>query len=138
MAKYLITVLPLFTLAMADYNNPPANIKLTPPDLDLLKNMHTTEQYWYDHMIGAYTQTDLQKEKWGKFDVLFNNPHHLNIQVFKWAEGGYESPGDCWRACEWFFSEAVKSRVDHFQCDHRPGGNTHCWMGYAPKVGPLA
>lgn len=98
--------------------------------------MMTANLDWHKKMALAFISArTTELHKWGAFDVTFDSSQMCTVSLYKYTEGGYESPSDCFDVCEKYLGDAMGAGVQGFQCDHRPaGGGTHCWMGYGPRV----
>ncbi|KAI9720439.1 MAG: hypothetical protein M1812_002945 [Candelaria pacifica] len=136
---HLLTMLSmLFPLILAQEFpiKPPGNIKLTPPNMSPESNMITRNLDWHKGMASAFVTSELgMLHNWGSFDTPFyDGPQFYTINLYKFGEGGYESPSDCYFACKEWLGQAIGAGMQQFQCDHYGGGTTHCWIGYAPKV----
>ncbi|KAI9722265.1 MAG: hypothetical protein M1812_001737 [Candelaria pacifica] len=131
----LLTFLP-FILAQEWPVAPPANIHINPPNKSPDNSMMTGNQDWHDHMALALTTSAVDfLNKWGSFDVEFKGgAQFYTINLYKYNEGGYKSPSDCYNACSEWLGQAMQAGMQDFQCDHYGGGKTHCWLGYGPKV----
>ncbi|KAI9698164.1 MAG: hypothetical protein M1836_004166 [Candelina mexicana] len=134
----LLTLLTtLLSLALAqEYPGPvPSNIKLSPADLSPQNSMVTRSLEWHNGMALAFVKCSVgQLQRWGSFDINFKSAQFYTINLYKYGEEGYESPRDCFNACQAFLGQAIGAGLQEFQCDHYGGGKTHCWLGYGPKI----
>ncbi len=138
---YLLTFLTtLLPLAVAqDYNGGKpidVHVKLLPPNLSPDQNMITRNLDWHKALAVAFVNWNLNLNTWTSFDAVFHDPlpQLYPITTYKFGEGNYKSPSDCHNVCQAFMGQAIGAGVQQFQCDHRPPGQAHCWMGYAPKI----
>ncbi len=112
----------------------PANIRLWPADLEPEHSMSSAHVLRHERLKRAWEQTNSENlDKWGSWDINFMDLAMHPVSLYKWTEGGYKSPRDCFSACGLYMADAIEAGVQEFQCDHYGGGNTHCWTGYGLK-----